>query len=261
MNKTNRYLMLALMAIVLTSSFAMSAQPSVITPVSDIGASLLVVLPDRDTLKMGRDYTLHTHLFNYSANPIGGYNASCQIHIYNESGRHVIEAEMGRDSNGMEYYYTFNGTKETSISQRISVLVYCEGNNTYLNQYGFEKKGYDITINGKEEVKTTPVGGLVAVIIIPLVLAFLLLLGSMSLDPEEHNFFRIFLFLASIVGVIISAWFASLVVNNYYQLELMGNAMADFTFWTGIFLFIMVAYVLIWIFAKLIHKSAQRRNE
>ena len=57
MKKTNRYLMLALMAIVLTSSFVMSAQPSVVTPDTNIESSIFVVLPDRDTLKMGRDYT------------------------------------------------------------------------------------------------------------------------------------------------------------------------------------------------------------
>lgn len=111
-----------------------SAQP----PFEDITppSGLAIEVPIFEPIKVGEDFKFHVHVFNNSNGfPLfsGEGNEECNIHLYNFSGGgHTVEAQMGVDSNGIEYDYVIAGGN-FSIPGQYAILVWC--NNSYQGDF------------------------------------------------------------------------------------------------------------------------------
>lgn len=225
-----------------------------------VSEGIQITYPLLDYWKLGREYEFHIHLFNISNFPMSGNNASCIMHIYNESGYHVLDQPFLIDDKTVEYELLINSTV-TSIRQRLGVLIYCHGNNTFNRDYGFVRTSYDVTGSGKEDAHDTPVGVLVATISIPLIIALLFMFGAISIDAEEHRILRIFLFLLAFVPIFTAFQFASISIASYYNVEQLGDAVADTVYWFGIIFGVIITYFIIYLIVKALAYAAQEKEE
>lgn len=69
---------------------------------------LTVEYPQIDFLKQYSPFTFHTHVNNLTAIQTNK-TTSCLIHVYNSSGRHIIEGYYEWDSNEYEFKYNASG--------------------------------------------------------------------------------------------------------------------------------------------------------
>lgn len=92
----------------------------------------------------GADYTIHLHVINDTGTQTNATTA-CFVHLYAFNGGHIVEENMGWDSNGMEFKLFIAGGNQT-IGLHTYVLQ-CENEG---KQIHLARGGYLITTNGRE---------------------------------------------------------------------------------------------------------------
>ena len=98
------------------------------------------------------------------------------------------------------------------------------------------------------------------IILIPLILGIIFLVGSATLS-EEHTPLKIFLFLLSIITFFVSLHWGMLAVVKYSNFAPLQDAIGSTTYWFGLLFGVIVTYFIIYLFYKLVHASAQRKEE
>jgi hypothetical protein len=69
----------------------------------------LVEYPKVDAIPKGMNYSVHTHILNNSGHYLNGTQATCWLHLYNQSGSHIKEVKMVVD--GFDYESYFDQTR------------------------------------------------------------------------------------------------------------------------------------------------------
>lgn len=73
-------------------SLVSAAQPTQ-TFIGDVGIEIKI--PQAEFVKQNRDVVLHTHIYNASDGlPMDNHTASCNVHLYNVSGNHILQEDM-----------------------------------------------------------------------------------------------------------------------------------------------------------------------
>ena len=94
-----------------------------------------------------------------------------------------------------------------------------------------------------------------------MILSFILLIGAVTLDPDDHVALKIFLFLLSMIPFFISLHFGALAIGKYYNFTPLEDAMGNITYWLSLMFGVIVTYFLIYLTYKLIHNAAQQKKE
>lgn len=124
------------------------------------------------------------------------------------------------------------------------VLAYCNETRTITG---------NITQINKVCSKDNEVGGapLIGMIFIPLVLALLLVIGSFHFVDPFHLAFKVFIYVLSIVLVYISTWYSFIILDKYYSLNPLRDAMGDTVFFASLMFFSIIVYFLVYFAIRL----------
>lgn len=95
-------------------------------------------------------------------------------------------------------------------------------------------------------------------ILLPMILGLLLVIIAASMKSEEHDIFKIFLSLLSVVTFFSSAHLA---VASGTIPSNMQDALGTTVFWVGLVFSVMIFYYLIYVFIKSIRTAAQNKKE
>ena len=92
------------------------------------------------------DFYLHLHVINETAIQTN-VTTSCLLHLYNSVGEHILESDLGYDSNGLEFKLDIAGGNFTKGQH--AYILYC--NNTGLQNHLVEGL-FEVTESGQEGI-------------------------------------------------------------------------------------------------------------
>jgi len=148
MKKKSMFIILVFM--ILFSFAFVSAQPPFQTSaIAD--KSILIESPVIETITANQDFSFHAHLHNSSDGRLLPYSSIdfCLIHIYSpEDGDHLIETNMSKNVNGIDWEYKVLGGNFTEINKQYAGYIYCQTNTTGDLRGGYFEFGFDVTKNG-----------------------------------------------------------------------------------------------------------------
>jgi hypothetical protein len=199
---------------------------------------------------------LRVQVFNESGARLIGSNVSCSYSAYNGTGGAVASGSMA--ASGTDYSATI-GAGNTSGVGRYPFIVNCVGAGVgaYVNSY------FVVSPEGVYNEDYTDNLSIVAVVILlPFLLAFIMLFGAATLDPEEHPALKIGLFLGSIIPFYLSVWFGLEALGHFYAATGVADALANGTSWMVISLgLVLIFYFVVFFIYKSMHMMAQQKEE
>lgn len=180
--------------------------------------------------------------------PIG--QLPCQVHsvwrpvdcgaypltIYNESGN--IAQTLNWSNSTPFCAFIFNITNVTS--------------QTYIYNSSLETGA--ITVG---EDSMIPIA---AIILLPMLFAFLLLIGAINLN-EEHGALKVTMFLLAPIFFWTSLHFGVLSIIQYYDFPALENILGTTVWWSGLLFFGIVSYFMIYFIYKAFQVAAQKKKE
>jgi hypothetical protein len=225
----------------------------------EIGADLLAIEYIKNPyLTVADSITLHFHVFNSTGVPRDNTTTSCIIHVYNSTQSHILIQTAKFDD-----VYDFEvvlGSNITTVVGYYQYIFQCSPLEQGGEQYGFISDYFEITDTTEKEKDVN--GSILAVmILLPILFGLMLLIGSLSLNPEEHPVLRIFLMLLSFMTYLISSWLGVINVIRYYNFDELQNSTVTSVWIAGIMIGVIIIYFLIYAFYKGIHASAQKQKE
>ena len=89
----------------------------------DIG--LKIEAPAIEYIEWATDFKFRIHVYNVTDGLLmTNDTVACIIHVYDSHGNHLIETDMGFDSNGIDFKYDALGSNFT-VNNQYAVLYYC----------------------------------------------------------------------------------------------------------------------------------------
>lgn len=239
-----------LIAILLVLPVVIAAPPSSVFSAEQVG-EISVQYPKFDHHKSGEPFKLHFHVFNETGYPLTNTTTNCTLHVYNHTSSHVIRANATYD--GSEWEFAGITLNETGNYAYITWCVTTGGRGGYVSV------PFEITSDGgPTNIDLWPVA---ALILAPILFAFLLLFGASLFDPEEHSALRLFLFLISILMVFVSFGIGAMTSAKYYEWDALTEFLADFSNiagW-GVIVFVIL-YWLIYFIYKTFKEMESRKD-
>lgn len=83
-----------------------------------------------EVVKANTDFKLHIHVVNDTEIQTNT-TTSCYVHLYNSEGSHIVESQMGWDSNDVEFTYTIGGGNFTIGSH--AYIIWCNNTNKQIH--------------------------------------------------------------------------------------------------------------------------------
>jgi len=152
------FVMLVIMSIVVV------AQP----PFQETGGTtgLEMRVPIYDYLMQDREFRLHTHVYNISNGLLmNNDTTSCELHLYNSTGSHALEADMLFDSNLEDFYVNIGGSN-FSILGDYSYIIGCNTSTVG----GHVSYGFRVTNDGLADEKLDTSAGIATVVFLTILI-------------------------------------------------------------------------------------------
>jgi len=218
-------------------------------------AEIVIIYPKNDYFVYEQDFTLHFHAYNSTGYLLTNDTTVCNLHVYNETGNHVYETDMLFDGNGVDFYYIMSGSKFTHTGE-YGYLIHCNSD----TESGFISSNFLIA-NGSPMGESVTGWLLAALIIAPLLFSLILIGGIALLDPVEHIVLRIITFLFSYIAFFMSLLLGAVSVARYLDFQAMQDNITILLWVTGLMLFVIISYFMIYIFYKSIQAAGQKKDE
>ncbi len=133
-----------ILLLVLASGVASAAPPFVQT--SEL-ALIEMRIPQVEFLEVNKAYSFRTHVFNGTDGlPLYNDTTSCLIHIYNSTGQHIVEEEMGFDGNNIDFDISINSSV-FSVMGFHSFILQCNSSSIG----GFIAGSFEVTETGQTQ--------------------------------------------------------------------------------------------------------------
>lgn len=219
----------------------------VLAPV--LGAELSVVGPKAETYARNVPFYLNVQVFENGTLQTGA-SASCKVTIYNETG---VAHEANLSSNSFYYRTLINNTVERTAG----TYPYTAWCNT-TSAAGFINDEFDITATGLPWADGEDLTPVAVIVLLPFLLALITIVGSVTLDPEEHPALKIGLFLFSYLPFYVSLWWGAEAIGRFYNFPSLTEAIGSGTFFGIIFFILLVFYVVAYFIWKAIEAAAEK---
>jgi len=189
-----------------------------------------------DIIQIGSNCTMHTPQLSCT----GGYIYSI---INLSDGAYIVKNNTLVQVNPDFQIYKLNFTNITHTGNYIVRL--CDGST----------RGIIIKEGAEREM-------IIAIImLLPMILSIAFLVGAATLDSEEHNALKIFLFLLSIIPFFISMHIGMVSLVKFYDFPELQNIIGSSVYWFGILFGVIVTYFIIYLFYMMVHAAAQKKKE
>jgi len=174
--------------------------------------------------------------------------ANCGVHLYNQTGHHILEDVLTPDLNGIDWYFDYQFNETGYYYYTVACVYYeYEANDTLVRYAAFVSNGFEITSDGYERRDMGFLLGILA--LIPLIICIILMYGA-SLMSEEHGFIKLFMWFLAFPMLFLSNHMASMFVIRYLHLEELANLLGNFTFYFGMVFFSLLCYFLLYMIIK-----------
>lgn len=219
----------------------------VLAPV--LGAELGIVGPKAETFQRGAPFYFTVQVFENGTLQTGA-SASCRLTVYNETG---VALEANLSSSSFYYRTLINNTVEKTTGS-YPYTAWC--NTT--SSAGFISDRFDITPTGLPWAKGEDLTPVAVIVLLPFLLALITIVGSVTLDPEEHPALKIGLFLFSYLPFYVSLWWGAEAVGRWYNFPALTEAIGSGTFFGIIFFILLVFYVVLYFIIKAFQAIAEK---
>jgi len=205
--------------------------------------------------QQGQPMNFYFHVFNTSDGVPVVKGISCDLHVYNSTGSHVFLDTKTSVESDEHFDYEFQiPANNFSLIQQMSYIMSC--NDTVRG--GFVSVPFNVNATGQDQ---SELYFLIIIFIIPVLLGLFSLVGSYRLD-EDHSVFKIGLFLFSMTCFFASLWLSHIIVATLYPTFTALLSFISYLTWVyGIVFSVIIMYFLIYAFAKMIHRAAQKDAE
>jgi hypothetical protein len=216
---------------------------------------LTIIYPKAQAFIYGQDFDLYFHVFNSTNRPQDNTTVNCTIHIYNETdNKHTVTARL-------DYYmnYDFEFEAEAEYFRKTGFypyLVWCVATN---GEGGFVSDEILISVDGEGELTTGNGAVMVAIILIPILLGFLIM-KFVSILGDSHDVVRLGLSLLSIILTFVSLWYAGLTTIKLFLWVEMVDSITTTAYIIGWLLFFIISYFII-VMIKNIFVGIKNRKE
>lgn len=163
-----------LLFIIILTPLALSVPP--VFQLSNTAQGYVIEIPKFLRIQENNTFTLHTHVFNATTGhvvPVSDY--SCTVHLYNNTGNHLMEIDMVDDGSGLEKSLNI-GAGNFSVPGLNSYTIQCNNSNSG----GFISGSYEVTPSGYEIDSNSRAN---------LIIAFILLIAFIGLLFFYATFF------------------------------------------------------------------------
>lgn len=106
--------------------------------------SLSIVYPQQEYYKAGENITLNFHVYNSSKILVTNESANCTLHIYGDTGEHIVSTNLSYDADDADFYYVIDKSQTERIG-RYPYLINCV--NT-IDEGGFLSTYFSTTQSG-----------------------------------------------------------------------------------------------------------------
>lgn len=214
---------------------------------------LQVLSPQIVSFEVDKNASFFVQLFNSSGSPV--VSADCQLAVFYSNGSEIQNSPMTFSSG---FYRVALSDVVTDSVGSYSYSAWC---NETLSTGGFYESFFYVTPTGYPWASTEDLSPLAALIFIPFLLALVMLVGAVSLNPLEHAAFKLGLFVMSFLTFFVSAWWGSEVIGRFYYFPSFSEALADTTFYFILFFILIIFYVVVYFIQKAFHVMAQNKKE
>lgn len=214
---------------------------------------LTIDYPKNPYYAFNTTFSLNIHIFNSSNFQIANADASCMIHIYNQSHQAIIQTNLANDGNGVDKYLYLYGTNLTTPGI-YSYTIACNSS----NEYGFVSDIIDIREGGKPDADFNTF--FIVVALLPMLIGLLFGIGAFTLG-EKHNVFKIFAYLISLSSFLFSIWFTVQIIAKYYVFPEIINALVISLFVYGTLFAITLIYFVLYIFQLAVETAGKQKAQ
>ena len=101
-----------------------------------------IIYPKFNNIPINSPFAFHIHVHNATGMLMTNTTTSCMFHLYNITGKHIIESNMSFESNKIDFFYNLPQLNRS----KYTILVNCN------RSVGgcFLSKEFDVTRNGKD---------------------------------------------------------------------------------------------------------------
>ena len=202
-------------------------------------------IPYDNHIKFGSDFEIEVHVFNISSGYPRDIGLGCYLHLYNKSGRHILEMYDDTVSHNFDYSFLIKANNFTEIGT-YNYVVQC--NSSKLG--GYVEDYLIVTKDGSEFVYSKEM-----FIITLLVLSIILLMTGLSFNNEKY--------LLKSGLIILSILVCILAINSVYSfipdssiLNLMGISVL--IIFIALFILLILYLFIIWTIETL--KSVKQKE-
>lgn len=216
-------------------------------------SGIIIEYPKDQYYQQNAAISLRFRAYNSSNYMLDNTTTTCTLYTCLSDCNSVYKAEMDFNTAQGDFYKNLNSSFTDTLKSK-PYLVHCVSD----TEAGFLSASYQVTKDGFPP--ETPSGFLTALILLPAILGILFIIGS-ALLGEDHNIFKMFLFILSPFPFIASFHFGLLAIIKFYNFGVMEELIGSTVYWLSWLLFGMISYWFIYIFIKLVHASAQKKKE
>lgn len=196
--------------------YSVHAQPpQFTTTTSELGYD--IIIPKEQYIKVGDDFTFHIHVLNASGYPINNKSTDCFLHVYNNTGNHIINEKMIFDSNNIDFYTFINHTT-ISAPGDYGYIAWC--NNSIQGGYFSEALVYTLTGKADKTNMTIPI-----LLLFLFSVLFYFVIGGINLYMARDNDEKLSFWLGILsisLGIITFAELMVLLYLDYISVDLSG---------------------------------------
>lgn len=228
------------LALSLIISLVYAAPP--VSTVQQFSEGYYIEIPQITIFEQGHSYEFEVHVFNISNGVAKTSGIGCYFHLYNKTGKHMLELYDETPSHQFDYSFEVSGGNFTTFGE-LHYIVQCNGSKLG----GFTGQQILITPNGEE---LTEAQGILLFSAILVILFSSIILFLVSYKSENIAWKIIFVGLAAI-AIIIAILFTLVAVTQglgRFQDIVDGYA----TFWFVAKILIGIAIVVLLIFTLII---------
>jgi hypothetical protein len=214
-------------------------------------SELTILYPKEEFVRFNDSSYLHFHVLNSSGKSLNGTTASCFIHVYNESNRHIIEQELLED--GLDFEIPIPTDKYGHYSYNL----WC---NSTEREFGYLSDEYTITPSGNPQNETAGAIIIFIIALIPLFLALLFMIGAATMG-EGHNILKWFLMLVSPFLIMSSLHSVLLGLIQFFSFPELINYIGDVTYYIGLLIVTFISYFIIYFIAYLFNVVKEKKDK
>ena len=140
-----RGILLIVVMFLFSLTFISAIPPVQVNTIIDKGIN--IEAPIIETIKSGELFKFHIHAYNSTdGTRLDNTTTNCIIHVYDSGGSHIVEGNMGFDSNGVDFNYDVLGSNFSKVGM-YAVLFDCQ----YPGEIGgFLGYGFEVSKLGKK---------------------------------------------------------------------------------------------------------------